>query len=84
MGYRLGRTGTLVRIMEKFKELGFTTCAIALGFCNLVTFALIIFLGKAPYIVENCPWILYTEVGLNLGYISWGIERLIKDLRRCE
>jgi len=67
--------------MEKFKELGFTICAIALGFCNLTTFALIIFFGKAPYIVENCSWILYVEVGLNLGYITWGFERLFKDMK---
>lgn len=66
---------------EKIKETGFTTCAIALGFCNLITFMLIVFLGKAPYIVENCPWILYAEIGLNIGYIAWGVERLAKEVK---
>jgi len=70
--------------MERFKALGFIICAIALGFCNLATFAMIVFLGRAPYIVESNPWTLYIEVGLCLGYIAWGFERYVNNIREVK
>jgi len=68
--------------MEKFKELGFTTCAIALACSNLVTFVMIAFMGYAPIITEGNPWVLYIEMALDVGFIAWGIERLRRDIKR--
>ncbi len=68
---------------DKIKELGFTICAVALGCSNLTLFLIIAIKGVAK-IWEPTPWILITEMILNAGYIAWGIERLIKDLRNME
>ena len=70
------------RIMwERSKELGFTTCAIALACANLVTFIIIITQGIYQ-IWEPYRWILYLEAGVDLAFIAWGIERLIGDIRK--
>jgi len=71
----------LVGMWEKFKELGFTTVAIAIMSSNLATFIIIITQGIYT-IWEPYPWILYTEALLDSCFIAWGIERLVKDLRR--
>lgn len=65
--------------MEKFKEIGFTLCAVALACSNLATFIIIIVYGIYE-IWEPNKWILFLEIGLDLGFIAWGIERLIKDM----
>ena len=66
--------------MEKFKEIGFTICAIAIGITNLFTFV-IIAVKNISYIYEPNPWILYLEMALDLGFIIWGFERLAKDIK---
>ena len=66
---------------EKIKELGFTICAVALACSNLVTFILIATYGYAPIVYEPWHWLLYIETGLDIGFIFWGIERLIKDVK---
>ncbi len=67
-------------IMEKLKEIGFTICAIALACSNLVTFVIIIVNGIYE-IWEPHRWVLFLETALDIAFIAWGIERLIKDLR---
>ncbi len=67
---------------EELKEVGFTTCAIALACSNLVTFFLIMALGFAPVVYEPWHWVLYLETGLDAGFIVWGIERLVGDIKR--
>jgi len=67
--------------MEKFKELGFTICAIALACSNLVTFIILIVNGIYQ-IWEPTRWILYLEAGLDLAFIAWGLERLVNDMKR--
>jgi len=67
--------------MEKIKELGFTICAIALAGSNLFTFIMIIWYG-INQIVEPWKWLLYIETALDIGFIAWGFERLIKDIIR--
>jgi len=66
---------------ERIKEQWFGIFAVAVGFATLGMFVLIIIQGAA-YVYENVKWILYTETGLALLFTLWGIERLIKDLRK--
>jgi hypothetical protein len=66
--------------MEKFKEMGFTICAIAIGCSNLGTFIIIAVRGRT-FIYEDWVWLLSLEIGLCAGFIAWGIERLIKDAK---
>ena len=67
-------------MIEKLKEVAFTVCAIALACSNLGTFILIAVFGFAPIVYESWAWLLYLEMGLTIGFIIWGIERLIGDL----
>ena len=68
-------------MIENFKELGFTACAIALGCSNLATFILIAVNGRT-FIFENWWWLLAIEITLNIGYLAWGLERLIMDCKK--
>jgi len=65
---------------DRLKELGFTICAIALGVINLVTFTIII-LKDIYQIWEPNELVLGIEAVLCLGFVCWGFERLIKDIK---
>ena len=66
-------------IWEKIKEQGFNIVSIGVLTSNLVIFLLIALKGVAR-VWEPTHWILFTEITICLLLISWGIERLIKDI----
>ena len=65
---------------EKIKENGYNIVTIGVLCSNLVIFLLIALKGVAR-VWEPTPAILFTEITICVLLISWGIERLRRDLK---